>query len=361
MTSTLTERNGAAAAAAAPDERVGPPIDPPRTPGGAGPVVASHSGGGGNGGGPWGIELVDLTRRFGKQVAVDRVTLRVARGRTLGFVGLNGAGKTTTIRMMVGLLAPTSGTIRVAGCEVPRERDRLKPLVGYVPDRPTVYSWMRVREAVDFCRAFYPRYDMPRVTQLMKAFDLDPERRVKHLSKGNAAKLSLLLAVGHGPEVLVLDEPMSGLDPLAREQFLEGVLSVAAGSGQTVLFSSHSLADVTRVADEVAVMHEGRLLLHSPIDELLARTKRLRAVLAGDAGAGGAARPGDPPPGTVWQPVTGREWVMTVRDFLPAHAEMLRATGRVEHVAVEDLTLDEVFKDLVRGQQQGASAQGVAP
>ncbi|CAA9391918.1 MAG: hypothetical protein AVDCRST_MAG64-2056 [uncultured Phycisphaerae bacterium] len=317
---------------------------------------------GGAAGGPWGIELVDLTRRFGKQTAVDGVTLRVARGRTLGFVGLNGAGKTTTLRMTVGLLPPTSGTIRVAGVEVPRERDRLKPLVGYVPDRPTVYAWMRVREAVEFCRAFYPRYDTPRVEALMKAFDLDPERRVKHLSKGNAAKLSLLLAVGHVPEVLVLDEPMSGLDPLAREQFLEGVLSVAAGSGQTVVFSSHSLADVTRVADEVAIMHEGRLLLHSPIDELLARTKRLRAVLADDAPGGG--RPGEPPPGTVWQQVTGREWLMTVRDFEPAHAETLRARHRLAGLDVLDVTLDEVFKDVVRGrqqQQQGGRPQEVTP
>lgn len=213
---------------------------------------------------------------------------------------------------------------------------------------------MRVREAIDFCRAFYPRYDTPRVMKLMKAFDLDPARRVKHLSKGNAAKLSLLLAVGHGPEVLILDEPMSGLDPLAREQFLEGVLSVAAGSGQTVLFSSHSLADVTRVADEVAIMHDGRLLLYSPIDELLDRTKRVRAVLA-EANA----RPGDPPPGTVWQQVSGREWLMTVRDFEPAQAEMLRARAGVEHAAVEDLTLDEVFKDVVRGQQN-ARPQEVA-
>lgn len=320
-----------------------PPPASPGTDHGSG--GGANGGGASGGGGPWGIELSDVTRRFGRQMAVSGLTLRVARGRTLGFVGLNGAGKTTAIRMMVGLLPPTSGSIRVAGVEVPRERDRLKPLVGYVPDRPTVYAWMRVREAVEFCRAFYPRYNSSRVAQLMKAFDLDPERRVKHLSKGNAAKLSLLLAVGHEPQVLILDEPMSGLDPLAREQFLEGVLSVAADSGQTVLFSSHSLADVARVADEVAVIHEGRLLLHSPIDELLDRTKRLRAVLADDA------RPGEPPPGTVWQQVSGREWLLTVRDFEPAHAERLRARNGIEHLDVQDLTLDEVFKDVVRGRQ----------
>jgi ABC-2 type transport system ATP-binding protein len=302
----------------------------------------------------WAIEAHNLSRRYGYELAVANLTLRVARGRTLGFVGLNGAGKTTAIRMMVGLLAPTSGTVHVAGCEVPRERDRLKPLVGYVPDRPTVYPWMRVREAIDFCRAVYPRYNDARVAQLLRQLDLDPNRKVKHLSKGNAAKLSLLLAVGHDPQVLILDEPMSGLDPLARDEFLEGVLSVGVGGGgaagdeagaQTVLVSSHSLADVARVADEIALMHEGRLLLHSPIDELLERTKRLRAVLHDDA------LPGEVPPGTVWQQVSGREWLLTVRDFEPERAEFLRARNRIAHLDVQDVTLDDVFKDVVRGRQ----------
>jgi ABC-2 type transport system ATP-binding protein len=313
--------------------------------------------------GDWAIEAQNLSRRFGYELAVANLTLRVARGRTLGFIGLNGAGKTTAIRMMVGLLAPSSGTVHVAGCAVPRERDRLKPLVGYVPDRPTVYPWMRVREAIAFCRAFYPRYNDARVAELMRQLDLDPDRRVKHLSKGNAAKLSLLLAVGHDPQVLILDEPMSGLDPLAREQFLEGVLSVGTGGNnsapeipQTVLFSSHSLADVARVADEVALMHDGRLLLHSPIGELLERTKRVRAVLHDDAS------PGDTPPGTVWQQVSGREWLMTVRDFEPERVEFLRARNRIAHLDVQDVTLDDVFKDVVRGRQSvaGSAAGGAA-
>ena len=296
------------------------------------------------------IETRGLSRRFGTQRAVANLSLRVARGRTLGFVGLNGAGKTTAIRMMVGLLAPTSGSIRVAGCEVPREREWLKPRVGYVPDRPTVYPWMRVREAIAFCRKFYPRYNDARVEQLMRVLDLEPSKRIKHLSKGNAAKVSLLLAVGHDPEVLILDEPMSGLDPLAREQFLEGVLSTGGMTGRTTLFSSHSLADVTRVADEVALLHEGKLLLHSPIDELLERTKRLRAVLQDDA------KPESAPPGTVWQRVSGREWLLTVRDCLPDRLENFRAANRIAHLDVQDVTLDDVFKDVVLGRQLGQTA-----
>jgi ABC-2 type transport system ATP-binding protein len=231
---------------------------------------------------------------------------------------------------------------------VPRVREWLKPRIGYVPDRPTVYPWMRVGDAIAFCRRFYPRYNDVRVRELLEVLDLPVNKRVKHLSKGNAAKLSLLLAVGHDPEVLILDEPMSGLDPLAREQFLEGILNVAGESGQTVLFSSHSLADVTRVAVDVALMHEGKLLLHSPINELLERTKRLRAVLSDDGPAG---VPAQVPPGTVWQQVKGREWLLTVRDFELSHVELLRASNRVAHVDVHDVTLDDVFKDVVRGRQ----------
>lgn len=300
----------------------------------------------------WAIQCERLHRRFGRQNAVANLNLRVARGRTVGLVGLNGAGKTTLIRMLVGLLEPSSGTAHVAGCAVPLERDRLKPLIGYVPDRPTVYPWMRVREAIAFCRKFYPDYDDERVSRLMGALDLDGNKRVKHLSKGNAAKVSLLLAIGHDPQVLVLDEPMSGLDPLAREQFLEGVLMSGMtrdGQPRTTLFSSHSLADVRRVADEIALMHEGKLLLHSPIDELLERTKRLRAVLEDDADLARATT--DPPPGTVWQQVNGREWLLTVRDFGPDRLEFLHARNRIAHLDVQDVTLEDVFKDVVRGRQ----------
>jgi ABC-2 type transport system ATP-binding protein len=189
----------------------------------------------------------------------------------------------------------------------------------------------------------------------MGTLDLDGNKRVKHLSKGNAAKVSLVLAIGHDPAVLILDEPMSGLDPLAREQFLEGVLmsgTTRDGSPRTTLFSSHSLSDVRRVADEIALMHEGKLLLHSPIDELLERTKRLRAVFEDDADLTRATT--DPPPGTVWQQVSGREWLLTVRDFGPDRLEFLRARNRIAHLDVQDVTLEDVFKDVVRGRQNQA-------
>jgi ABC-2 type transport system ATP-binding protein len=292
------------------------------------------------------IVLQNVTRRFGGRPVVSDFSLRVERGKTLGFLGLNGAGKTTTIRMMVGLLRPHSGEISIAGCAIPGQRDRAKVKFGYVPDRPTVYGWMRVQEAIEFARSFYLKWDIHRCNELVRMFDLDRSKRARHLSKGQGAKLSLLLALCHNPEVLILDEQTSGFDPLVREEFLEGVLAVTSERQQTVFFSSHTLADVQRLADSVAILHEGKLILHSPVDSLLEHTKRVRAVLEDESSAR------QPPPGTLFQQIRGREWTLTMRDFAPEQVEFIRSRNRVSQIDVLDVSLDDVFKDVIRGTQE---------
>jgi ABC-2 type transport system ATP-binding protein len=294
------------------------------------------------------IQLSNLTRRFGKTNVVDGVSLNIAGGTTCGFIGLNGAGKTTTIRMLVGLLAPSSGTIQLAGCAMPSERDRAKRLIGYVPDRPTVYSWMTGNAAIAFCRSIYgSQWDDALVNTVAKSLRLDLNTKVKHLSKGSAAKLSLLLAIGHNPRVLILDEPTSGFDVLARDEFLQGILTVntaaqAGGTGpRTVLFSSHSLGDVQRLADTVAILHQGKLVLHQPIDQLLGQTKRIRAVMDE------TSQPTVAPPGTVRESRLGREWTVTVKDFSADQVDFIRGKNQVSQLDVQDLTLDEVFRDYV--------------
>jgi ABC-2 type transport system ATP-binding protein len=308
-----------------------------------------------------GIELSNVSRAFGKKAVVEDLSFRVAPGTTCGFIGLNGAGKTTTIRMIVGLLAPSTGEIRTAGFAMPREVAQAKCRIGYVPDRPTVYPWMTGSEAIDFCRAMYgSRWDDAWVAQLTRSLRIDLNTRVKHLSKGTAAKLSLLLAVGHRPSVLVLDEPTSGFDVLARDEFLEGILTVNTPPDRpppTLLFSSHALNDVQRLVDTVAILHEGRLLLHEPIEALLGRTKRIRSVLDETRATTSA------PPGTLRESRVGREWIVTVSDFSPEQVEFIRGRNSVAKVDVQDLTLDEVFRDYVRAESSGhelaAGAGGV--
>ena len=297
------------------------------------------------------IEFAHLSRRFGKVNVVDDVSFSVPTGTTCGFIGLNGAGKTTTIRMLVGLLKPTAGRVSVAGCAMPRERDRAKRLIGYVPDRPTVYPWMTGNDAIEFCGDIYgSQWNDSLVSKVARSLRLERDKKVKHLSKGSAAKLSLLLAIGHDPRVLVLDEPTSGFDVLARDEFLEGILTVntaaqAAGRPpRTVLFSSHTLSDVQRLADSVAILHEGKLLLHEPLDQLLSQTKRIRAVMDE------SLQPTIAPPGTVRQSRLGREWTVTVKNFSTDQVEFIRGKNGVTQVDVQDLTLDEVFRDDVRGE-----------
>jgi ABC-2 type transport system ATP-binding protein len=291
------------------------------------------------------IEAIDLTKRFGDRAAVDQLSLRVSAGTTLGFIGPNGAGKTTTIKMLMGMLRPGAGAARVLGADVLSDPAEMKQRVGYVPEMHCIYRWMRVRDVITFCRGIFRRWDDRRCEELLKLFQLESSKRVKQLSKGMLAMLSLALALSHEPEVLILDEPTSGLDPLVREEFLDGVLRVLCDKEMTVLFSSHTLSDVQLIADHVALIHEGRLLAHGATEDLVAGTKRIRVVLAD------GCAPGEPPEGTIWQRIERREWLLTVHGFSTDTLEYLRARYSVENVEVGNLGLEEVFKDFVKGQR----------
>ena len=280
------------------------------------------------------IETAGLTKFFGDNIAVGNLCLKIPRGCTYGLLGPNGAGKSTTIRMLMGLLVPTAGEATVLGIPVRKNPLLVKQRVGYVPEMHYIYRWMRVREAVAFCRAWYPTWNDRLCQEMLERFALDPNQKVKNLSKGTLTKLALLLAVSHEPELLLLDEPLSGLDPLAREEFLDGVLRTICDRGQTVLISSHMLDDVRRLADTVGILYEGQLMVQGDIDAMLATTKRIRATLRD------GCRPTQTPDGTIWQQVEGREWTVTVRDFSLAKAEQVQAFDGVEHVEVADLGLE---------------------
>ncbi|MEE8452209.1 MAG: ABC transporter ATP-binding protein [Thermoguttaceae bacterium] len=291
------------------------------------------------------IKLAGLTKRFGRTLAVDKLSLEVPRGSTFGLIGPNGAGKSTTIKMLMGLLSVSTGEVRVLGIDPLAEPVRLKQRVGYVPETHHVYRWMRVEEVLGFCRSLYDTWNEQTCREMLGLFGLDPRKKVKHLSKGMLVKLSLLLAVSHDPELLVLDEPMAGLDPVAREEFLDGVLRTICERGQTVLFSTHTLDDVQRLADTVGILYEGRLLVHREVEALLATTKRIRATLVD------GCRPDSPPEETIWQRVQGREWLITVGDFTEEKARQILAQEAVDHVEVIDLGLEDLFKDFVKGQR----------
>jgi ABC-2 type transport system ATP-binding protein len=291
------------------------------------------------------IELIGLTKRFGRTLAVDRLSLTIPRGSVFGLLGPNGAGKSTTIRMLMGMLAPTEGQARVLGIDVTADPVEIKQRVGYVPETHHIYRWMRVGEVLGFCKSCFRSWNDQTCREMVELFGLDLEQKVKHLSKGTQVKLALSLAVAHQPELLLLDEPLSGLDPIAREEFLDGVLRTICERGQTVLISSHMLDDVRRLADTVGFLNNGQLLLQDNLDTLLASTKRISATLRD------GCRPTQTPEGTIWQRIEGREWIVTLRDFTPEKLGQVQAIEGVEQVSVIDLGLEELFKDLIRWQR----------
>lgn len=291
------------------------------------------------------INVTDVYRFFGNQIAVNGLSLAVPCGKVFGLIGPNGAGKSTLIRMLMGLLRPTQGYAEVLGINVLADPVQLRQRVGYVPETHHIYRWMRVAEVIGFCRSIYAHWNDTTCRELITLFRLDPDKKVRHLSKGSQVKLALTLAVAHEPELLILDEPMAGLDPIAREEFLDGVLATICSRQSTVLFSAHTLADVQRLADSVGIMHEGQLLVHSSIDQLLATTKRIRATKTTDRA------PLELPPDTIWQRCNGREVELTVRDCDATKISAVRDQPGLAHVEVMDLSLEEVFKDIIKGQR----------
>lgn len=291
------------------------------------------------------VELLGVSKRFGAQNAVNDITLRLPLGSKFGLIGVNGAGKSTTLRMIVGLLAPDGGTVRVLGHDPRVEARWCKERIGYVPEAHLMHRWMTVDEVVRFCRGFYPNWSDERCAELLKRFQLVGHKRVSELSRGMHAKLSLTLALAHCPPLLLLDEPTSGLDPIVREDFLEGILHSVSGQAQAVLFSSHILSDVARLADTIGILHAGRLIAVAPTDELLQRTKRVRLVLPV------GHEPGAAPSGVVFESRDRREWCLTISDFSAEVEHDLRLAHPDARIDVFDLGIEEIFKDFVRGQE----------
>ena len=223
------------------------------------------------------VDTRGLTKRFGDTVALDRLDLQVPRGCIFGYLGPNGAGKSTTIRLLLGLLRPTSGTAHVLGHDVVRERRHVHRLVGYLPGDVSIDPDLTGRQYLDHLAALRGGVDRSVRDDLVERFDLDVDRRIGTLSHGNRQKVAIVQACMHEPELLVLDEPTQGLDPLVQRTFLD-LLRATRDRGGTVFLSSHVLSEVEDVADMVAVVRAGRLVATTSVADLVERTRR-RLVL----------------------------------------------------------------------------------
>ena len=211
------------------------------------------------------INISNLTRRFGATTALASVSLSLPRGAVYGLVGANGAGKTTLIKHILGLLRAESGSVRVFGLDPVAEPVGVLSRIGYLSEEHDLPGWMRVGELMRYSRAFYPAWDDAYAEELRQAFALDASARIKDLSKGQKARAGLLTALAYRPELLVLDEPSSGLDPIVRRDILGAILRTIAHEGRTVLFSSHLLDEVEQVADHVTMISQGKIALSAPL------------------------------------------------------------------------------------------------
>lgn len=289
------------------------------------------------------IKTSDLGKRYGGHDAVKDLNLVIPEGASVGLLGPNGAGKSTAIKMMLGLISPTSGEVAVLGKNPAADGAAVRSRVGYVPERQYIYGWMTVAEAIGFTRAFYPTWNDKLCTALVESFALPLGQKVANLSQGMGTKISLILALAHEPQILLLDEPTTGLDPLAREEFVSTVNDLLRDSGKTVLFSSHILSDIEQVADTIAIMCDGTLLTTRPRAELKASTKRIHVTLAHSRGRL------VPPTGTVHHQTDQDTWSLTVSNFTEQTLHDIREANEVSGVHVRDLELEDIFKDYVKG------------
>ena len=291
------------------------------------------------------IQTSNLGKRFGRREALSGVDFTVNRGSVVGLLGMNGAGKTTLLKCLLGLLRPTSGAAGVFGEDSRDLSPAAKAHIGYVPQEPSIYPWMTVGQVIDYTAAFYQRWNRGLIASLAGQQRLGMAEKVGPLSVGQRQTLATLLALGHEPELLVLDEPVASLDPAARRLFLRTLLDIAADGSRTVLFSTHITSDLERIASEVAILRNGRIELHTDLGALKDSVKRLRI----------ASDPPDstlPPdlavPGSLNFTRNGHTATATVRGFTESLPHELRQRWNVQ-VTVQDLNLEEIFLELHGG------------
>jgi ABC-2 type transport system ATP-binding protein len=233
------------------------------------------------------IETADVRKSYGSVQALAGLDLRIPRGSICGLLGRNGAGKTTTIKVLLGMVRPSSGQARVFGlaADDAKASVAIRMRAAFVSEDKELYDGMSVETLIRFTAAFYPRWRTDLAAELLARLELRPDATVKSLSRGMRTKCALLLALCSGAELLILDEPMSGLDPAAIEQILQLLVKHAGNEGATVLFSSHQLADVDQIADHIAIVDRGRVVVQGTLDDVRASCCRVQLVFDGEAPA----------------------------------------------------------------------------
>ena len=293
------------------------------------------------------IETVDLHKTYGSVEALRGLNLEVPAGTIFGFLGRNGAGKTTAIKILLGMARPTQGAARVFGLDaaVQSSSVAVRARTGFVSEDKDLLGQLTVAQAIRFTAAFYPRWRRDQEQHYLTRFELPADRKVKDLSRGTRTKLALLLALCRGAELLVLDEPTSGLDPATAEEVLHALVAAVAGGETTVFFSSHQIAEVDQIADRIAIVDRGRVVVTGGLDDLRASYRRIQLVFDG-----AAPEPAFRSPGLVR--VVRNHRVLSV--IVSGGADrLIDEARRLQPVSIdtEPLTLKDVFLETVAREE----------
>ena len=282
------------------------------------------------------VDVRNLSRGFREVTALSDVSLQIPVGSIFGLIGLNGAGKTTLIRHLIGALRPQTGTVTVLGEDPISDPEGVLREIGYLSEEDSLPTWMKVGGLLDFCNALYPTWDSTYATQLCDMFGLTRATKLKGLSKGQRARAGLLVAIAHRPKLLILDEPSSGLDPIARRDILEAIIRTINQDGRTVLFSSHLLEEVDRVCDSIAMMRDGRIVqtmtmeqIENRYREIICRPRRDWDAAPKTAGAVGWHR-------------LGSEWSAVIDTSL-VDPQSPQVAGDLSVIETRDITLARWF------------------
>jgi len=280
------------------------------------------------------IELRGVTKKY-RYFTLDKIDLKLPRGQIMGLIGANGAGKSTTIRILMGLVHQDSGQARVLGHSMPAEQVAAKWDIGFASEDMRLYDSMTLGWHMKFIRSIYPNWDRAYAQLLLKRFGLRAEQKIKGLSHGQRVKSALLLVLARKPELLVLDEPTTGLDPVARHEILRELTHVMADEGRSILFSSHNTQDVEQISDQITFIDRGRIIDSMDKELYLDRWRRLRLEVPL-----GIELPAFP--GIIGLEREGRLAVATSNAFVPDLASAYESTGaRVQRI--ESMTLEEIF------------------
>ena len=293
------------------------------------------------------IEMSGVGKKY-RYFSLDNVDLKVPEGQIMGLIGPNGAGKSTTIRILMGLVHQDQGEVRVLGHRMPAEQVAAKWDIGFASEDMRLYDSMTLGWHMDFIRSIYPSWDAAYAQVLLKRFGLRAEQKIKGLSHGQRTKSTMLLVLARKPKLLVLDEPTTGLDPVARHEILRELTAVMTDEGRSILFSSHNTQDVEQISDQITFIDRGHIIDSMDKEAYLDRWRRLRLEVPA-----GIALPALP--GIIGVRQEGRLAVATANAFVADLANAYESTGaRVQ--CIESMTLEEIFVANVEYSREEAEA-----